>query len=248
MENLPLPLSVGALIASALLWLGYRWLVASMEKKLNHLLQTQKLDLFASLPNYTRLGFRWTFGSCLILFVPVLMFFLVLSARQPSADKVLGTLGAAAVLAFCGILMAFISALTGNYVERRLITKLTRLEISKQQVSVSRPFWNFAFQLVGKRLNQWPYYLTAKGGEARLALITTEALNLSRSGYLVDTWPKLPRITPTIFWIVFIITLPFSVVHFLFQIYLLPLFTKNVYFPEAVNAELIEHPAQTDVR
>ncbi len=334
---------------TAVFWFGYRKLLASMEKHLNVAFQSQKLDLFETLPNYTRLLFRLShLGFAMTLLVIFGLCGYIVKTEAPRISEVgkkfeqlrsasprafpkdINPTGraltpkqdfsgssytwallrlktydisgldgrmsvlvpeawdeeealaswenpgwlrvsqsenvfmaeecAAAVSAFARnpwsglktfLLMtlalvgpfilslafgyALVSSLLGYYIERRLLKKVSVALPKKESVKMIRPFFIWVYSLIGRHCRQWPYYLESGSGKKRLAVVPLEALATSQKGYLVDTWPNLPTPSNPVLWILIFAASITGVGSIFLFLYLVPLFTKNLYFPVAAE-------------
>lgn len=229
---------VSVLLAIAgIFWGMHRGLCHVMTRRLEKLSAQHKRDWFDLLPNYTSSCFRITLIWCGLFMVPVGLAVLAGGSKGASG------LGIVILSGMCvgATVVAFLHALTGFYIENRLIAKLSgkmdavALGSAGTPATIVRPFWPWLYNLVGKRARHWPHYLRETNGELRLAIITAGAASVGK-GVLLDTWPKLVTPSLTVFWVGWVVSQLVPGGGLVFFLYCVPLFTKNVFFPAEPEA------------
>lgn len=222
-----------ALAIAAAFWGMHRALCHVMTKRLEKLSAQHKRDWFDLLPNYTSSCFRLTMIQVGTMFLPIGFVLVALGGADRGTAVMCGMFAVGAGL-------AFLNALTGFYIENRLIAKLggqmdaVALGSAGTAATIDRPFWPWLHRIVGKHARHWPYYLMETGGQRRLAIITAAAASVGK-GVLLDTWAKLPTPSLTVFWLGWLVSNVVPLGGLVFILYCVPLFTKNVFFPSTVQ-------------
>lgn len=228
---LPVCLSVG-------LWLFYRKLVVSMERRLAREWRKHRVNLFPVIPNYTAGSFRIAFVCYALTCVVVAFGAIVVMNNELFEHAIL----AAGWIVFAGYFQAVAMAGIGYYVERRLLQKLSRLTLSagvKTLGDISKvgdPMWAWGFRYFGKSTHHWPYTFNTPRGK-RVAYVTKDAVSLSTKGVFVDTWPQFPKTSTPVFVIIFVVSNVIPVLALPFSFYAIPLLTKNLYVPMAAETK-----------
>lgn len=210
----------------------YRWFLLSMEKRLSAAEARWPVDFFASLPNYTRLFFRFSTGFSVFGFVVGALLF-----AKPAAGSVPEGFPAAAMLPLVGLVLIVVGLqnVVVGYVLERILLRLVckRCEASAGAMpgtpgKIAGAWAEKVHAKFGNRLSMWPAWIEVEG-KKRLAMLSKGALVVGSSGHFIDAVAKLPVLPMWMYVAAFMASAMSPVMNLAVSFYLLVVMSKNIW-------------------
>jgi hypothetical protein len=210
----------------------YRWLLLSMEKRLNAAELRWPVDFFTSLPNYTRFLFRFSAGLGVLGFVAGALLF-----AKPGPGSFPEGFPAGAMLPLVGLVLIVVglqNVVVGYVLERillRLVSK--RCEAGAGKVpgtpgKIAGAWAEKVYAKFGNRLSLWPAWIDVEG-KKRLAILSKNALVVGGSGHFIDAVAKMPVLPIWMYVAAFMASAMSPVMNLVVSFYLLVVMSKNIW-------------------